>query len=647
MASQILPLLSIFLFFTHLPSSSSSSSLPSIDGYRCSTSTNSTTYPCHTYVYYLAQPPSPLDLAAIGDLFSVSRLMITQPSNINSTFVSAPLVPGQPLFVPTTCGCYPVNDSVSISYANLTYTIKKGDTFYLVSTGLFENLTTYESVEVVNPELVPTNLSVGVDAVFPVFCKCADEGQLRDGMDLIVSYVFQPGDNLSFVAGKLGSSVDWIEVLNGKTSFRDYETVFVPASKLPRLDQPTPSDDVVVSGNVGKGEARKGNVAGMAVALGVCVSLLVAVVGFWGFREVYVRKKGGDVKGRRENMMLKGGGKGFLKDFEMNFLADVSETLDKYRVYEIEELRKATDGFDGKSVIHGSVYKGCVDGEVVAIKKMKWNAYEELKILQKVNHGNLVKLEGFCIDPDDATCYLVYEYIENGSLYSWLHEGKKGSLNWKTRLRIAIDVANSLQYIHEHTRPQVVHKDIKSSNILIDAKMRAKIANFGLAKSGCNAITMHIVGTQGYMAPEYLADGAVSTKLDVFSFGVVLLELISGREAIDDEGNILWMSAERVLKGSEDNKVKNLMDWMDKTLLKDSLPVESMMNAMIQLPLGLSRDEGTLISGQGNFPGSRRLQLGLRITAMLVTLISGQGNCPGSRRLQLGRRITAMLVGIS
>lgn len=198
----------------------------------------------------------------------------------------------------------------------------------------------------------------------------------------------------------------------------------------------------------------------------------------------------------------------------------------------------------------------------------------------KVNHGNLVKLEGFCIDPEDANCYLIYEYIENGSLHSWLHENKNENLNWKTRLRIAIDVANGMQYIHEHTRPRVVHKDIKSSNILLDSNMRAKIANFGLAKSGCNAITMHIVGTQGYIAPEYLADGVVSTKMDVFSFGVVLLELISGKEAIDEEGKVLWAKVEGILEGNEERKVKRVKEWMDEILLKDSISMESVMSAM-------------------------------------------------------------------
>ncbi|KAK9287797.1 hypothetical protein L1049_016237 [Liquidambar formosana] len=277
-----------------------------------------------------------------------------------------------------------------------------------------------------------------------------------------------------------------------------------------------------------------------------------------------------------EKGLLGRGGKGM----EVNLMADVSDCLDKYRVFGIEELVNATDGFSESCLIQGSVYKGCIDGEVYAIKKMKWNACEELKILQKVNHGSLVKLEGFCIDPEDGNCYLIYEYVDNGSLHSWLHGNKNEKLNWKTRLRIAIDIANGLQYIHEHTRPRVVHKDIKSSNILLDVNMRAKIANFGLAKSGCNAITMHIVGTQGYIAPEYLADGVVSTKMDVFSFGVVLLELISGKEAIDEEGKVLWAKTNGILEGREERKTKKLKEWMDEVLVEDSCSMDSILNVM-------------------------------------------------------------------
>lgn len=498
--------------------------------------------------------------------------MISEPSNISSP--SNPLVAGQSLFVPLNCSCNSVNATTAISYANLTYTIKSGDTFYLVSTFSFLNLTTYYSVEIVNPTLVPTDLDVGDKVIFPIFCKCPNETQLRNGVNFLISYVFQPSDNLTGVAASLGSDTASIIDVNGD-NIQPFQTIFLPVSRLPNISQPNVTASPATS--VRRVE-RKGAIIGLSIGLGVCGILLVLLIGVWVYRHVMVEKIK-EIEGDKERPLV-GRGTG-LKAEEVNLMADVSDCLDKYKVYGIEELRDATGGFSERSLIQGSVYKGSIDGELYAIKKMKWNAYEELKILQKVNHGNLVRLEGFCIDPEDATCYLVYEYVENGSLQSWLHGDRDEKLNWKNRLRIAIDVANGLQYIHEHTRPRVVHKDIKSSNILLDGNMRAKIANFGLAKSGCNAITMHIVGTQGYIAPEYLADGVVSTRMDVFSFGVVLLELISGKEAVDEEGRVLWMSARGILEGKDEKvKAKRVRDWMDEGLLRESCSMDSVINVM-------------------------------------------------------------------
>ncbi|KAF5736786.1 hypothetical protein HS088_TW14G00940 [Tripterygium wilfordii] len=542
---------------------------------------NQTSNPCQTYAFYRAMAPDFLDLASIADLFSVSRLMIAQPSNISSP--SSPLIPDQPLFVPLTCSCNTFNTSLSISASNQTYKIKLDDTFYFVSTQNFQNLTTYQSVEVFNPTKVPTLLQIGDNIIFPIFCKCPNQTLLQNQVNYLVSYVFQPSDNLSAVASLFGIQSDAITNLNGN-NIQPFDTIFVPVTQLPLLTQPAVAPAVAPDD-----DDRKAEVTGLAIGLGITGLLLALVVGIWIYREGLMKKRKAVSDEEKQKMQFNMGGKGF-KGAEVNLMADVSDCLDKYRVFKIEELREATDGFSDNYLIQGSVYKGSIGGEVYAIKKMKWNAYEELKILQKVNHGNLVKLEGFCIDPDDANCYLIYEYIENGSLHTWLHGNKMEKLSWKTRLRIATDVANGLQYIHEHTRPQVVHKDIKSSNILLDSSMRAKIANFGLAKSGCNAITMHIVGTQGYIAPEYLADGVVSTKMDVFSFGVVLLELVSAKEAVDEEGKVLWAKIDGISNGTEEKKAKNLKVWMDEVLLKESCSMDSVMNVMTVAIACLHRD---------------------------------------------------------
>lgn len=542
-------------------------------GFTCAAGTRT----CQAYAFYRATSPNFTDLGSIGDLFGVSRLMISTPSNISSP--SSTLVDNQPLFVPLTCSCNPVNSTFgSLSYSNITYTIKSGDTFFLVSTISFQNLTTYPSVEVVNPTLVATNLSIGQDAIFPIFCKCPDN-RTSSHSNYIISYVVQPSDNVSSIASRFGADEQSIFDINGDTLY-DYDTIFVPVRQLPVLSQPAVAPSPPPTGN-GSGDDRKGTVIGLGVGLGIVGLLLFLVSGVWLYREFVMRERfdeEGQQKQKQEQGKVYLGGK---KDMDVKLMANVSDCLDKYRVFGIEQLVEATDGFHQSSLIQGSVYKGEIDGDLFAIKKMKWNAYEELKILQKVNHGNLVKLEGFCIDPEEANCYLVYEYVENGSLYSWLHEDKNEKLNWKTRLRIGIDIANGLQYIHEHTRPRVVHKDIKSSNILLDSNKRAKIANFGLAKSGMNAITMHIVGTQGYIAPEYLADGVVSTKMDVFSFGVVLLELISGKEAIDEEGNLLWANAIKTFQvENEQEKHARLTEWLDKDILRETSSMESLMGVL-------------------------------------------------------------------
>ncbi|KAE8670569.1 hypothetical protein F3Y22_tig00112124pilonHSYRG00052 [Hibiscus syriacus] len=480
---------------------------PSTTGYACRA--NQTTYPCQTYIFYQATSPNFLDLASIGDLF-------------------------HSLFIPITCSCNSINSTFdSLSAAKIAYTIKGGDTFYLVSIIDFQNLTTYQSVEVFNPSSVPTRLRIGDEIIFPVFCKCPNETQAQTGVNYLVSYVFQPYDNLSLVASRFGPS-------HGKTE-------------------------------------RKGTIVGLAIGLGICGVLLIGFLVVFLRRDVFSLKRDTErvddthkLQSNRHLMEIKG--------TEENLMADVSDCLDRYRVFDMEELREATDCFDESCLIQGSVYKGSINGGIYAIKKMKWNAFEELKILQKKA----------CIN-QKIQIAIWYTSSSKTALHSRLHQNDSGELNWKTRLRVSIDVANGLQYIHEHTTPKVVHKDIKSSNILLDSNLRAKIANFGLAKSGCNAITMHIVGTQGYIAPEYLSDGAVSTKMDVFAFGVVLLELVSGKEPLMKQGKLLWASV-GFWGGDEGRKVKMVKDLMDPRLVQESCSMESVINVVALAIACLSKD---------------------------------------------------------
>ncbi|XP_043697711.1 serine/threonine receptor-like kinase NFP [Telopea speciosissima] len=453
----------------------------------------------------------------------------------------------------------------------IPFTIQQGNTYFDLSNNQFQELTNYQSVEFVNPSLDPTKLQVGIDVVFPVFCNRPNQTQMQSGIKYFISYVYHPSDTIASIAAKFGLNTQSIIDVNGQNIVPS-SVIFLPVSQIPPLDQP-----YIPRKSKSTTEDEDHYVLGLEIGLGLScflLAILILLMGFFYKREILLKL----FKGTRDDQEKQ------LRALRKNFITDVSQSLDKYGVYEIQDLRRATAGFNQSCLIQGSVYKGRIGGVFYAIKRMKWNACEELKILKKVNHGNLVRLEGFCIHPEVGSCYLVYDYVENGSLYSWLHEENRTmKLDWKTRLRITIDVANGLQYIHEHTRPRVVHKDIKTSNILLDGSMRAKIVNFGLAKSGCNAVTMRIVGTHGYIAPEYLADGVLTTKMGVFAFGVVLLELVSGKEAINEEGKLLWMNIEKVSEEEEeeDEKDEKLKEWVDKFLLEEiPCPIESIMNVM-------------------------------------------------------------------
>ncbi|CAO2166335.1 unnamed protein product [Urochloa humidicola] len=225
--------------------------------------------------------------------------------------------------------------------------------------------------------------------------------------------------------------------------------------------------------------------------------------------------------------------------------ADVFDR-EKPVVFTYEEILTSTDSFADANLLghgtYGSVYYGVLRDQEVAIKRMMATKTKEfiveMKVLCKVHHASLVELIGYAASKDEL--FLVYEYSQNGSLKNHLHDPEsKGysSLSWIFRVQIALDAARGLEYIHEHTKDHYVHRDIKSSNILLDGSFRAKISDFGLAKlvvksNDAEASVTKVVGTFGYLAPEYLRDGLATTKSDVYAFGVVLFELVSGKEAI-------------------------------------------------------------------------------------------------------------------
>lgn len=221
------------------------------------------------------------------------------------------------------------------------------------------------------------------------------------------------------------------------------------------------------------------------------------------------------------------------------------------QTFTLRELASATKNFRSDCLIgeggFGRVYKGRLEstGQVVAVKQLDRNGLQgnreflvEVLMLSLLHHPNLVNLIGYCADGDQRL--LVYEYMALGCLEDHLLElpPDKDSLDWNTRMKIAAGAARGLEYLHDKANPPVIYRDFKSSNILLDEGFHPKLSDFGLAKLGPvgdqTHVSTRVMGTYGYCAPEYAMTGQLTVKSDVYSFGVVLLELITGRKAIDN-----------------------------------------------------------------------------------------------------------------
>ncbi|KAF5194976.1 Receptor-like serine/threonine-protein kinase ALE2 [Thalictrum thalictroides] len=233
----------------------------------------------------------------------------------------------------------------------------------------------------------------------------------------------------------------------------------------------------------------------------------------------------------------------------LSFGSSITAYTGTAKTFSADEIERATDNFENSRILgeggFGRVYKGILeDGKEVAVKVLKRDDQQggreflaEVEMLSRLHHRNLVKLIGICIE-DHSRC-LVYELIPNGSVESHLHgvDKETAPLDWGARMKIALGAARGLAYLHEDSSPHVIHRDFKSSNILLEHDFTPKVSDFGLAKSaleeGNEHISTRVMGTFGYVAPEYAMTGHLLVKSDVYSYGVVLLELLTGRKPVD------------------------------------------------------------------------------------------------------------------
>ncbi|XP_010252244.1 PREDICTED: probable leucine-rich repeat receptor-like protein kinase At5g49770 isoform X2 [Nelumbo nucifera] len=275
----------------------------------------------------------------------------------------------------------------------------------------------------------------------------------------------------------------------------------------------------------------------LGVIIGVTVSGVVAVLALLLCAGYYVLHQ------RRRADRMSEQSKAF-SFWDLNSCSNNIPKLNVARWFSFDELKKCTNNFSEVNAIgsggYGKVYRGTLStGQLVAIKRAQQRGgiqfKTEVEMLSRVHHKNLVSLVGYCFEKDEQM--LVYEYIANGTLKESL-SGRSGiKLDWTRRLRVAVGSARGVAYLHEHVNPPIIHRDIKSTNILLDNHLNAKVSDFGLSKlmddDEKGHVSTQVKGTMGYLDPEYYMTQQLTEKSDVYSFGVIMLELITARKPIE------------------------------------------------------------------------------------------------------------------
>ncbi|KAL6134993.1 hypothetical protein ACLB2K_067221 [Fragaria x ananassa] len=282
----------------------------------------------------------------------------------------------------------------------------------------------------------------------------------------------------------------------------------------------------------------KSRVKAVFIGIGSGLGFIVLLFCAWWLIKLWKKRK--NIKLKKKFFKQNGG---LLLEQQ---LSSGEVNVEKVKLFNSKELEKATDRYNVDRILgqggQGTVYKGMLtDGRIVAVKKSKvvdggevGQFINEIVILSQINHRNVVKLLGCCLETEVPL--LVYEFIPKGTIYQYLHEhNEEFPLTWEMRLRISAEVAGALSYLHSAAGCPIYHRDIKSTNILLDDKYRAKVADFGTSRSVSidqTHLTTFVHGTFGYLDPEYFQSSQFTDKSDVYSFGVVLVELLTGEKPV-------------------------------------------------------------------------------------------------------------------
>ncbi|KAK3032412.1 hypothetical protein RJ639_036429 [Escallonia herrerae] len=482
----------------------------------------SSTESCPALLYYVPETLKSIEEAT--SLFRVSS------NSINRTADGYAIV--------GSCSCPADNDYFTW---HVDYTVQRGDTWESISSK-------FGSFVVEKPD---KTLIASLNITLDILCGCSS------GME-ILTYRVKKGDTLFSICSRLNAEVNKTAQLNKlENPYLIYvgDLIFIP--------EPGGVRSIVLAG-VKDPKAKRGPKFHVRVVIGIAlasIAVVLALITILSWR--YCTKS----KEARQPSAYVTGARCFSALSSLTLQSQNSTVMsfssNKATNFPYHEIRDATSNFSLSRKIgqgsYGTVYLGKLRGTDVAVKQMKDTKSREflaeLNVLCKVHHTNLVqiffcplklkiKLIGHAVGGDSL--FLVYEFAQNGALSDHLHKSSVrgfAPLPWTTRVQIALDAAKGLEYIHLHIKPYYVHRDVKTSNILLDSNFRAKLADFGLVKlleehsKEIGTAASRIVGTIGYLAPEYVRDGYVTTKSDVYGFGVVLMELLSGQPALSRDAS--------------------------------------------------------------------------------------------------------------
>ncbi|CAM8975839.1 unnamed protein product [Rhodiola kirilowii] len=511
---------------------------------------------CRAYLIFKAQELYN-SVETISTLMAVNPLELAQANNVSTvhTFEA-----NKEVIVPVNCF-----SSGHYYQANTSYQIPvQKSTYFVIANNTYQGLSTCDALMSANPygEL---DLLGGMELQVPLRCACPTANQTAQGIRYLLTYSINWRDGVPDISNRFQvtrESVVDANQLSNKDEIFPFTTLLIPLKFKPLSSQTIVQNKTRVGLRPEDTETSRPNkmYIGIGIAVGGSLALCVGMIGIGVSLCKSASESYPGIKDDGESKWVSSQSQAILSE-----IANYDQSL---TLFQYAELKRATENFSSINLIKGSVYLGEINGRSVTIKRMRTDVSDEVKMLNRINHFNLTQLYGTCLNK--GCSYLVYEYLENGSLQEWLkNENSRDSRSWNRRIQIALDVANGLHYLHNFIEPAYVHKDIKSSNVVLNKDLRAKITNFSLGKTAAQGTrnvssTANIVGTRGYMAPEYITEGAVTTKLDVYSFGVVLLELLTGKDALTTQhGKEVSLRDEVITLMEGDNantEVGNLVD---------------------------------------------------------------------------------------